>query len=193
MFYCFWLRKISKVFEMGSKFFPKIYCLKRTLLFSYICPYAWKTLSNSSGAQLPICSYQTRTNFITSILQSYLFSSSDLVRIIEWPFRMALWRGVVLSAVTALMSAPLLRRSLQALQCPSVQARCKAVFPELSFASTLTFGCSNRTLTISSFPLHAAKCDGVLSFLPLIEGSAPPCKRASTVERPLNLKEGITS
>ena len=113
----------------------------------------------------------------------------------EWPLRMALWRGVVLSAVTALMSAPLFSRSWQTLLCPSLQAMCNAVFPELSLALTLSFGCFRRTLTISSFPLRAAKCNGVLPFLPLIEGSAPPCKRASTVSRPLNLqhtKEGLT-
>ena len=107
---------------------------------------------------------------------------------------MALWSGVVLSAVTALMSAPLSSRSWQTLLCPSLQAICNAVFPELSLALTWTFGCSKRTLTISSFPLRAAKCNGVLPFLPLMEGSAPPCKRASTVEIPLNLqhiKEGV--
>ena len=102
---------------------------------------------------------------------------------------MALWRGVVLSAVTALMFAPLSSRSWQTLLCPSLQAICNAVFPELSLALTLTFGCSKRTLTISSFPLRAAKCNGVLPFLPLIEGSAPLCKRASTAERPLNLQQ----
>ena len=94
----------------------------------------------------------------------------------------------MLSAVTALIFAPSFSKSWQTLLCPSLQAKCNAVFPELSLASTLTFGCSNRTLTISSFPLRAAKCNGVLPFLPLIEGSAPAFKRASTVKRPLNLQ-----
>ena len=94
----------------------------------------------------------------------------------------------MLAAETTLMSAPLFSRSWQTLLCPSLQAMCNAVLPELSLTSTLTLGCSNRTLTISSFPLRAAKCNGVLPFVHLIEGLAPPCKRASMVERPLNLQ-----
>ena len=78
-------------------------------------------------------------------------------------------------------------RTWETLLCPSPQARCKAVCPEPSFSSIFTEGCSRRAFTISSFPRSAAKCSGVLPLIPLMDGSAPRCKRTFTVERPLNL------